>query len=96
MSSDTQATCTPHGNPTAECVLCELNRQKDTQGQGARIAERISAVMVEEGLVTPPDQFGTLLGLGVTGMAHMEVPLDRVVEAVSIAYAKAANAKPPA
>lgn len=93
MSSDTETTCT-HRKPAAECVLCELNRQKDEQGQGARIAERISAVMVEEGLATPPDQFGTLLGLGVTGMAHMEVPLERVIEAVSIAYAKASTAKP--
>jgi hypothetical protein len=50
--------------------------------------------MVEEGLATPPDQFGTLLGLGVTGMAHMQVPLERVIEAVSVAYAKASTTKP--
>lgn len=94
MSSETRITCTPHDKPAAECVLCELARQTDAQGQSARIAERVQAVMAEEGLETPPDQFGTLLGLGVTGMAHMEVPLDRVLEAVSVAYAKASSTKP--
>lgn len=92
----------PHGNAAADCVPCHMASQqaalKGSEVDTRRIAERIAAIFKEEG-VEPGDQFGMLLGLGVTGMANaVQVPLPQVLDAVERAYvaARAAAGAPPA
>ena len=95
MSTDTQSqNCEPHGQDPKTCVQCHLEAE---QTKGKALATDVGEVLKKHGLDTPADQFGALLGLGVTGLVRVVgMPLDQMLEAVQAAYATAHGGKPAA
>lgn len=93
-SDEPQPTCVPHGLDAETCVQCHLDADKN---EGKKLAKDLGDVLKQHGLETPSDQFGALLGMGVTGLARVVgMPLDQMLEAVKSAFTAAHGGKPPA
>lgn len=95
MSTETESPkCEPHGLDPKTCVQCHLEAE---QNEGKQLAKDLGDVLKKHGLETPADQFGALLGMGVTGLVRVVgMPLDQMLEAVQAAYATALGGKPSA